>query len=194
MPFPTAFFPSISYLRALCAASDSAIEHHENWIKQSIRNRCEVAGNEGIYPLIVPVLHSNQKQKVSEIRVDDAQKWRQKHWKSLQTMYGKSPYWEYYDLEINNLLFFPSEFLTEINEQILSFFITQWDLPLRINKTSEFTPYQQNDARLHSWLERKETMKAYQQVFHAPSNFASNLSALDLLLCMGPLGRTYLLG
>jgi hypothetical protein len=194
MPFPTAFFPSISYLRALCAASDSAIEHHENWIKQSIRNRCEVAGNEGIYPLIVPVLHSNQKQKVSEIRVDDAQKWRQKHWKSLQTMYGKSPYWEYYDLEINNLLFFPSEFLTEINEQILSFFITQWDLPLRINKTSEFTPYQQNDARLHSWLERKETMKAYQQVFHAPSNFASNLSALDLLLCMGPMGRTYLLG
>jgi len=109
-------------------------------------------------------------------------------------MYGKSPYWEYYDLEINNLLFFPSEFLTEINEQILSFFITQWDLPLRINKTSEFTPYQQNDARLHSWLERKETMKAYQQVFHAPSNFASNLSALDLLLCMGPMGRTYLLG
>jgi hypothetical protein len=194
MPFPTAFFPSISYLRALCAASDSAIEHHENWIKQSIRNRCEVAGNEGIYPLIVPVLHSNQKQKVSEIRVDDAQKWRQKHWKSLQTMYGKSPYWEYYDLEIKQLLFFPSEFLTEINEQILSFFITQWDLPLRINKTSEFTPYQQNDARLHSWLERKETMKAYQQVFHAPSNFASNLSALDLLLCMGPMGRTYLLG
>jgi hypothetical protein len=194
MPFPTAFFPSISYLRALCAASDSAIEHHENWIKQSIRNRCEVAGNEGIYPLIVPVLHSNQKQKVSDIRVDDAQKWRQKHWKSLQTMYGKSPYWEYYDLEIKQLLFFPSEFLTEINEQILSFFITQWDLPLRINKTSEFTPYQQNDARLHSWLERKETMKAYQQVFHAPSNFASNLSALDLLLCMGPMGRTYLLG
>ena len=194
MPFPTAFFPSISYLRALCAASDSAIEHHENWIKQSIRNRCEVAGNEGIYPLIVPVLHSNQKQKVSEIRVDDAQKWRQKHWKSLQTMYGKSPYWEYYDLEINNLLFFPSEFLTEINEQILSFFITQWDLPLRINKTSEFTPYQQNDARLHSWLERKETMKAYQQVFHAPSNFASILSALYLLLCMGPMGRTYLVG
>lgn len=194
MPFPTAYFPSISYLRALCAASDPAIEHHENWIKQSIRNRCEVAGNEGIYPLIVPVLHSNQKQKVSEIRVDDTQKWRQKHWKSLQTMYGKSPYWEYYDLEINNLLFFPSEFLTEINAQILSFFITQWDLPLSIHKTSEFTPYHQKDARLHAWLEREETMKAYQQVFHEPSNFTSNLSALDLLLCMGPMGRTYLLG
>ena len=194
MPFPTAFFPSISYLRALCAASDSAIEHHENWIKQSIRNRCEVAGNEGIYPLIVPVLHSNQKQKVSEIRVDDAQKWRQKHWKSLQTMYGKSPYWEYYDLEIKQLLFFPSEFLTEINAQILAFFMEEWELPLSIKKTSEFIPYQQNDIRLHAWLQREETMKPYQQVFHEPSNFASNLSALDLLLCMGPLGRTYLLG
>ncbi|MFM7723386.1 MAG: WbqC family protein [Bacteroidota bacterium] len=193
MLFPTAYFPSINYLKSLCQCKKVHIDQHEHWIKQSIRNRCEILGAEGLQKLIVPICHEPGKQSLGSIRVDDAKRWRANHWKSIKTAYGRSPYFEHYQREIEACIFNDEQRLVALNEASLNLFINAWELPIETKKSLEFTPYSQNDQRLKDWLTRAETHVKYQQVFQPKSTLIFNPSALDLLCCEGPLGRKLLI-
>ena len=69
--FPCAYFPSISYLKLLYEFQPCTIDLKENFVKQSIRNRCEILSANGRLKLIVPIQH-NKLIKVSsgEIKID----------------------------------------------------------------------------------------------------------------------------
>ena len=86
----------------------------------------------------------------------------------------------------------PPRELSALNAQILQLFIEAWDLPVSIGYTNEFKPYEATDLRQIDWLTRK-SFTEYQQVFSYQTPFISNLSALDLLMCEGPMGRLLLL-
>ncbi len=179
-------------MKELCKQKVVYIEDHEHWIKQSIRNRCEILGSEGILRLSVPIAHQNNKQCVREAQIGNETLWNIKHWRAIKTAYGKSPYFEFYDLEIQSILLNPPKEIAELNLLILKLFIESWDLPISIKRTKEFKPYESKDWRKVNWLIRK-THKEYQQVFSYKKPFISNLSALDLLMCEGPMGRLILL-
>lgn len=194
MLFPTAYFPSISYLKAMCVSNNVVlIDRHEHWIKQSIRNRCEILGSSGLHKLVVPICHKNGKQTLGSITVDDATKWRWNHWKSIKTAYGRSPYFEHYAFEIEACIFHDCERLIELNRQILTLFIHVWELPILTSESEEFIPYNDGDFRQKNWLTRHATHTSYQQVFQPRVATIYNASALDLLCCEGPLGRNIIL-
>jgi hypothetical protein len=191
MIYPTAYFPSIQYLREVCTSSLITIDTNEHWIKQSIRNRAEILTAEGIQRLVVPIIHNQEKQAIHEVKVAE-DGWEIKHWRAIKTAYGKAPYFEAYDLEIEALLIHKPALLLELNHRILKFFINAWELPIQFCETNSFHPYTRNDNRLKNWLERTST-KEYQQVFSYNKPFTPNLSVLDLLFCEGPLGRNFIL-
>lgn len=192
MIFPTAYFPSIHYVKELCRHQKVWIDHHEHWIKQSIRNRCEILGSEGILRLTVPISHQSEKQSVGDVRIGGEPLWGIKHWRAIKTAYGKSPYFDFYDREIEAILLNPPNEISVLNAQILQIFIEAWELPVSIGYSNEFKPYEEIDFRQTDWLTRK-SFKEYQQVFSYQTPFMSNLSALDLLMCEGPMGRLLLL-
>lgn len=192
MIFPTAYFPSIHYVRELCKFETPCIDQHEHWIKQSIRNRCEILTAEGILRLVVPISHRETKQPLSEIQICTDNSWPIKHWRAIQSAYGQAPYFEAYHLEIESMLRNHPKTLLELNQQILRFFIDAWDLPITLTTSSVFTPYSDQDLRLKQWMDR-EKMNAYQQVFSYNKPFSCNLSVLDLLMCEGPMGRLLIL-
>jgi hypothetical protein len=192
MIFPTAYFPSIYYVRELCTYQHVAIDLHEHWIKQSIRNRCEILTAEGIHKLIVPITHREKKQCIAEITVCEDSTWEIKHWRAIKSAYGNAPYFEAYAREIESILVNRPSSLWKLNQEILALFIDAWDLPVRVEYTDEFIPYAEKDLRRRLWMERKD-VTTYQQVFSYDKPFSSNLSALDLLMCEGPMGRRYLM-
>jgi len=194
MLFPIAYFPSILYLKTWCQYSGNAvIDLHEHWIKQSIRNRCEILGSSGVQSLVIPIRHEKGKQGIEHIRVDDSKKWRKSHWKSIITAYGNSSYFEHYALEIEGCIFLESELLYEINLRILEIFTSLWGLPESWNVSKHFSPYTENDLRLYNWLDKNYDHESYSQVFQERKNFLNNASSLDLLCCEGPLGRRVIL-
>lgn len=192
MIFPTAYFPSIYYVRELCTHQHVVIDLHEHWIKQSIRNRCEILTAEGIHKLIVPITHREQKQGIAEITVCEDSAWEIKHWRAIKSAYGNAPYFEAYAREIESILMNRPTSLWKLNHEILALFIEAWDLPLHVEYTNEFIPYIEKDLRRSLWMERKD-FSEYQQVFSYNKPFSNNLSALDLLMCEGPLGRLYIM-
>ena len=57
--FPIAYFPSILYCREWFKSENNLLEIHENFPKQTIRNRCEILTGNGILRLSVPVEHKS---------------------------------------------------------------------------------------------------------------------------------------
>ncbi|NDB36394.1 MAG: hypothetical protein EB023_13885 [Flavobacteriia bacterium] len=192
MHFPSAYFPSIAYLRAMCKRGRVVIDCHEHWIKQSIRNRSVILHAAGYHNLIVPIRHQPSKEAMGLVCVDDAKKWRGNHWKSIQTAYGRSPYFEFYDRDIKQCIDLESHLLLELNLKTLNFFIEIWQLPIQVALSSSFYPYETTDNRLEDWLRPDKLEKNYHQVFSGFGNNYSHISALDLLCCEGPLGRKIL--
>ena len=58
----TAYLPPIQYFTKLLHREGVLLETAENFVKQSYRNRCHIAGPEGMQPLTIPVEKSPSRQ------------------------------------------------------------------------------------------------------------------------------------
>ena len=53
----SAFLPPIQYFARLYAAPTIYMERHDHYVKQTYRNRCHIAGPDGIQTLTIPIVH-----------------------------------------------------------------------------------------------------------------------------------------
>ena len=94
--FSSVYAGNLDYFSCLLKADKISIDIHENYIKQSFRNRCEIYGANGKLSLIIPTVRKgNTPQK--DVRIDYGQNWQKIHWKSLESSYRSSPYFEFYE-------------------------------------------------------------------------------------------------
>ena len=73
------------------------IEQHDNFVKQTYRNRCVIASANGPQTLTVPIeRYDGMKCAMRDIRISDHGNWRHLHWQALVSAYGETPFFEYY--------------------------------------------------------------------------------------------------
>ena len=73
------------------------IEQHDNFVKQTYRNRCVIASANGPQTLTVPIeRYDGMKCAMRDIRISDHGNWRHLHWQALMSAYGETPFFEYY--------------------------------------------------------------------------------------------------
>ncbi len=69
----TAYWPPVQYFAHIAAAGTVLLEQHENYQKQSYRNRCMIYAANGPTPLIIPVVKlPGGKMPVRDVRIDYA--------------------------------------------------------------------------------------------------------------------------
>ncbi|GAB3530761.1 WbqC family protein [Pontibacter brevis] len=174
------------------------LERHENYIKQSYRNRCHVLTAQGVQPLSVPVIRGNSREKtlITEIEIDYSQKWHNVHWRTIQAAYGRAPYFEFYSDYLKDVYDRQPKYLFQLNEELLRLYLKL----LKLNKPLIFTEayhatYANNVLDLRNRVHPKIYpdnlhVKPYTQVFG--KQFASDLSIIDLLFTQGPASLAYL--
>ena len=192
--FPTAYFPSIQYLRTFLRANEPRIEMHEHFQKQTIRSRCEILTANGILRLSIPTLHeSGRKIPLKELKIDHSGTWKNDHWRAITSAYALAPYFEDYAKEIKTIIFSDDTYLWEKNERCLSLMEDVLNQPLCIQYTEEFHGIS-GDSSKNAYLEHDPwTLASYQQVFSYDKLFTSNLSMIDLLFNEGPFCRKWIL-
>ena len=184
--FCTSFAAPIGYYKAFLQSDINILEMHEHYIKQSIRNRCEIATSNGILILTVPLSEKRNNMPVSEVRICYKSDWQRQHLKTLATAYKSSPFFEFYIDELEALYKLQPESLLEWN-QIIHQQLLKW---LRINKPFDRTlAYQKvyeniQDYRNTAW-KNLPTTTTYHQVFENKLGFVGNLSIFDLLFNCG---------
>lgn len=215
------YHPPAALFAELLRADGILLEAHEHYRKQTYRNRCLVRTAQGVQPLTVPVLDGNRAEKVSisAIEIDYRQNWIHRHWRTLQTAYGNSPYFEYYADYLHDIYVSKPTLLFDLNQQFLHLLLKCFRISLPLHLTPEYHAYYPAPpvfaipglpttlpiADRRDWLTPKAATKTsepdtpaasalvrpYPQVFGP--GFEPCLSVLDLLFSQGPAAGRYLL-
>jgi len=194
----TTYFGPVEWYQQLYRADEAVIEQWESFQKQTYRNRCLIATANGIQALTVPVEHSTL-NSIKDLRISDHGNWRHLHWNAIQTAYGESPFFEYYQDDIRPFFEKRWAYLLDFNEEIRQKMCELLDIQPKVGFSLEFKV----DSLINKDYRDKITPKnpapdpdfqprRYYQVYEQKHGFLPNLSILDLLLNMGPESIFYL--
>ena len=197
--FSSLYAGNLMYYSSILKAEKVTIDLFENFHKQSFRNRCSIASPNGILNLIIPI---NRKSKciIKEVKIDDSQNWRKIHWKSLESSYRSSPYFEFYEDGFYSIFFKQNcNYLFEFNQLIFQEVLKALKVEIEVTFTDSYIPKNNtiHDFRtlIHPKIQLDNHLKElkYHQVFQEKQKFIPNLSVLDLLFNEGPLAKQLLL-
>ncbi|NBR14191.1 MAG: hypothetical protein EBQ94_12285 [Flavobacteriales bacterium] len=193
--FPIAYFPSINYLNLWIKQEAITLEIHENFPKQTIRNRCEILSGNGILRLSIPVEHaSGQKIQTKDIKIVQTGSWKTDHWRAIESAYASAPFFEDYAEEIKKIIFESTGFLIDTTNHCLDFVAEILDQKMDYAVTSEYKHTTSNDFRNFDFFQKEDwKLPEYQQVFSYNKPFTPNLSIIDLIFNEGPFIRKWIL-
>ncbi len=193
------FFPNIAHF-AVLAQHDVLWEVCDNYQKQTFRNRTYICTDRGLFMMNIPIQHvggKQGKQLYKDVRPEAAYPWQRQHWRTLQTAYRTSPFFEYYEDDIAPLFEKKFNFLLDFNLQSITTVCNCLQLEMPLEKTTEYQPSPENenlDARylINPKVQFAIEQEAYIQVFGNKHGFIENVSVLDLLFNEGPNALPYL--
>lgn len=191
------YLPCIQYFTKITSYNEVYIEQHEHYTKGSYRNRTHIASANGLLALSIPLLKGkNQRQSIKEVGISYTQPWNVQHWQSIQSAYGKSPFFEYYKDDLQPIFFKKWNYLFEFNWTLLQTVIDLLGIDATLILTSSYqknSPADTLDFRngIHPKPHKRKTdsnfqTQEYGQVFQEKYTFIENLSILDALFCLGP--------
>ncbi len=192
---PTSYFGPIEEYVYLSQNESVTYEVKEHFIKQSYRNRCFIYGANGLLRLTVPlVLKSREKTAIEDIKISYAEQWRAQHWRSIQSAYKNSPFFDYYEDIISPIFLEEFKNLKALNFKALETINDCLQINCKVLFNENFKPYSENDLRLKIHPKKGPTVELprYIQVFEDKYGFNKNLSILDLLFNEGPSAILYL--
>ena len=188
----TTYFGPIQWYQKLYRAERVQIEQWESFQKQTYRNRCLIATTNGIQALTFPVERGTS-PLIKDIRISDHGNWRHLHWNALQSAYGESPFFEYYQDDIRPFFEKRWDYLLDFNEAIRETICELIDIQPKVSYSSAFRTESMEFVDFRSAINPKHPApdadfapKPYYQVWQSKHGFLPNLSILDLLFNMGP--------
>ena len=134
---PNFYLGPVSYFASWLQSGTVLLEQWENFPKQTYRNRCIIQGANGKLPLIIPIEHTGERI-VKDIKVSYATNWQKLHWKSIQSSYQGSPYFEYYEDSLQPLFEKKEKFLFDLNLKTMEWVNERLKLNLSYQLTDQY--------------------------------------------------------
>lgn len=129
----------------------------------------------------------NQQMPIQEVRIANDQNWQKQHLKTIQSIYGRSPYFMYYCDELTALFVNKETFLIDFNFKCLHWILEKLKINLSLSCTTSFqkeATYLENDLRskLTPWSLSDHL------VLQLPGcqDRTAEISILDILFFLGP--------
>ena len=201
MLLPLTYLGNILYYSHLIEGG-CTIDQHSYYIKQTYTNRCSILTASGAQDLTIPVIKPKEKTPIKDIRISSHDNWQQLHWRTIQSAYNSSPFFEYFCDDYVPFYAKKYDFLLDFNLEIqqktlelLNF--TKIDFSL---SDSYIEPTNFNTKDLREVINPKKfnvtlyknLSTPYYQIFDQKFGFTPNLSIIDLLFNMGNEARIYL--
>lgn len=191
------YFTNIAHFVAIANADKVIFEVEDNFLKQTFRNRTYIYAANGKLALNIPVIHTQKnRQKYKDVKIFNEEKWQDHHWKSLLSAYRTSPFFEYYEDELQPLFTTKTDYILDFNFKCFETVCDCLQLDLNTSKTEDYQKDIENTVDYRDLVNAKKdylkSFETYNQVFQEKHGFINNLSILDLLFNEGPNTLNYL--
>lgn len=195
------YFPSVTLVKKSIEVINIKFDEYEPWRKMSFRNRCVVVGSNGPINLSIPVLEGREQKKLlKDVVIDNRKPWQAQHWKTITSCYNRSPWFSFFEPELNGLYRQPVELLHDWNRTCFEWVIRKLELHLHVDY-SQYVLEAEADPAVIDWRNKltPKTIQTgfpnivrYHQVFEDRIGFIPHMSVLDLLFCEGKNARRIL--
>lgn len=190
------FWAPIEYYAWLVRSETVWLDRYEHYQKGSFRNRCNIGTSTGVLRLSVPLLKGKHQQlPIAQVAIDNRTDWQTQHWRSLQTAYGKAPFWEDYSGVVHHLYEKKHVWLWDFCFEALQVTCRLLGISPNLKETAEYwqtPPAPIVDLRNSITPQNYDAIELsslkniiYPQVFEDRQPFLPNLSILDLIFCAG---------
>ncbi|WP_435577620.1 WbqC family protein [Gilvibacter sp.] len=194
-----AYFGNIALWSVIVKAEKLMIERCDNYQKQTYRNRLYIAHSNGKLGLNIPVKHSKdgQRQKTATVTIENNFHWQRDHWRSLEAGYRSSPFFEFYEDELEPFFQEKKETLFDNNIKSMELIAELLGIPLEYTYTEQYDVEITESIKDYRHLIRSKKVPEiatphYHQVHEVEHGYLNNLSVLDLLFNLGPESISYL--
>jgi hypothetical protein len=197
---PCEYFPCVAWFKHFIAFEQIFVEQHDYFERASLRNRCYVAGANGMIMLSIPLEDGrNQKKIIKDVRISYATPWQDLHWKTISSCYRRSPFFEYFEQDLAHFFKKKYHYLIDCNLESIKLIQILMQYKKQFALTSEYFPHNENDVTQDcrkTWnahnFQSHATCIRYNQTFETRNNFQANLSMLDLIFCEGKMSLSLL--
>lgn len=184
----SAYLAPVSYYQLLANAPGIWIDVDENYQRQSYRNRCIISASNGPLTLSIPVEKPVAgKLAMRDIRIADHGDWQKTHWRTIETAYSSSPFFEFYQDDFIPFYEKKWDFLLDFNMALQSKMLELVDISTKIvTENLELDAWQDFREIIHP--KKQDVVNdytSYYQVFSDRQEFSPGLSIIDLLMNMG---------
>jgi len=196
MILPTSYFGCLFQYAIVAQEKQYSVEAFEHFEKQSFRNRCEIYGANGKLSLSIPLKKWKNHSITKDIQISFDENWQNQHWRSIESAYRASPFFEFYEADIKPLFFKKEKFLLDYNQLLEREIKNTLDIHSKIELTkfydAQIADFRQLIHPKNDFLISEVEYPKYMQVFEEKNGFIQNLSILDLLFNLGPKSTDYL--
>lgn len=193
------YFGPIQWYQKLYRHKCCYIEKYDHFIKQTYRNRCQIATTQGVQTLSIPVeKFDTPKCLMRDVRISDHANWRHVHWNALVSAYGESPFFEFYEDDIRPFFTKKWTFLYDFNFEIMQKMCELLDIEPNVRATTEYLKIGEGHVDESELVDFREAIhpkrpqpdssfqpQPYYQVYAEKHGFLPNLSIIDLLMNLG---------
>jgi len=132
------YIPWKGYFDLIKSSDIFVIYDHVQYTKNDWRNRNLIKSNQGLQWLTIPVSQNKLGQKINETMIS-YDKWNIKHWKTLKSIYSKSPFFKEYSEYFEELYFNTnSKYISEINQKFIKSLIDLLEIKTKVILSSNF--------------------------------------------------------
>lgn len=186
MTLPCCYLAPVSHYAAYFRSADEVrLEVCDSFVKQTLRNRCYIDSPQGLLPLSIPVVKTEGRTLMRDIRISDHGGWRHQHWTAFESSYRQSPFYDFYADDFAPFYEKKWTFLADFNEELMVLVAKLLDISKPVARTVGF----QGDA--FEQLPHYEA-RPYYQMFASRHGFLPDISIVDLLFNLGPEGVLWL--
>lgn len=184
-------FPNIAWWASIIDRKILVFDKAEHFQKMTYRNRYYISGANGMIQLSIPLVSGrNQRTPMNEVQICNKDKWQVQHWRTLVSVYKRSPYFDFYEPELATLFEQQFNLLADFNLASYQWLKKQLGISIDEQFADEYVKeFDGIDLRtMKPDIEKKAnaSFPHYYQVFEERTGFLANLSVLDLLFSEGP--------
>lgn len=189
---PLTYLGNVHYFSKLCF-EPCIIDIHENYVKQTFRNRCDILSANGVISLTINLIKpSTLKCAVKDMRIDYSKRWQHQHWLSIVSAYRSSPYFDYFEDQFAPFYQRKYDFLLDFNLELTQLIIKLLGSNAQITLSDRYIVPSPDDCDMRGIISPKCRIESadptfnptpYYQVFSEKMPFVPNLSIIDLLFC-----------